>query len=126
MLNFVEALNQIHGIVWLNFVVILGMLLVFARYRKQPARPAGSLIDVLNSVHPAVYGFIFGMSAIALMLVGHSAEGEKVFLSGASFIGGVALRGSYKGGDATPSQSAVIDVIKRSATGGMTTESPNL
>lgn len=88
LINFVNAINAVRGPVWLVMVGTLAMLLLFARYYKQT--PSGNLIDSLNSIHPAVYGFILCMMGVILELNGHENAGDKVFLSGASFIGGVA------------------------------------
>ncbi|HEY2497300.1 MAG TPA: hypothetical protein VGK24_09545 [Candidatus Angelobacter sp.] len=111
-MTIVNALNALHGALLLVFVVLFVAILIFARYRNHPPAPAGTLVDVINSVHPAVYGFALCVMAYTLMLIGHGSEGEKVFLSGASFIGGVALRGAYNpGGKDTPAAAAVTSPL---------------
>jgi peptidoglycan/LPS O-acetylase OafA/YrhL len=84
----INAINSIHGQVWLCLFTFAGMLLVYLRYRKFP--PAASLVDTLNSLHIALLGFAICILAVLLILAGHPAEGDKIFLSGASFIGGIA------------------------------------
>jgi hypothetical protein len=87
-MNLVTAINSIHGQVWLCLFTLAGMLLVYLRYRK--FQPAASLVDTLNSLHIALLGFALCIIAVLLILAGYPAEGDKIFLSGASFIGGIA------------------------------------
>lgn len=102
-MNFVNALNALNGRVWLGVVVLLLMMLLFLRYRN--VTPTGSFIDSLNSVHVAWLGFTLCLCGVALMISGQGEYGDKVFLSGASFIGGIAatkaVNGSANGNGAT-------------------------
>lgn len=95
MTNFIDALNSIHGQVWLVLITFCAMLLLYLRYRKAP--PATSLVDSLNSIHVALLGFVICLVAVMLMMAGHAQEGDKVFLSGASFIGGIAAAKATNG-----------------------------
>src|SRR5690349_54153 len=88
-MNFVNALNAIHGQFWLVVLVLVAMLLLHIRYRN--VTPSGSLVEELNSLHVAWIGFVLCLCAIAVILGGHEAAGDKIFLSGASFIGGIAV-----------------------------------
>lgn len=106
-MNFVNAINALRGGIWVVFMATLAMILLYCRYHNRPSSQTGAWVDLVNSVHPAVYGFALCIMAYSLMLIGHSSEGEKVFLSGASFIGGVALRGAYTpNGSGTPAPKA--------------------
>jgi hypothetical protein len=101
MLNAVNAINAVRGEVWLMLFATTAMFLLYARYHK--TAPSGNLVESFNSIHPAVYGFVLCMMGVVLELNGHEQAGDKVFLSGASFIGGVAMRASYNGnGNSTP------------------------
>lgn len=98
MLNAVNAINAVRGEVWLMMFATTAMFLLYARYHK--TAPSGNLVDSFNSIHPAVYGFVLCMMGVVLELNGHEQAGDKVFLSGASFIGGVAMRANYSGNGA--------------------------
>ena len=87
-MKFIDVINSIHGQVWLVLIAFTAMLLLYLRYRNTP--PAASLVDSLNSIHVALLGFVICLMAVMLMMAGHAQEGDKVFLSGASFIGGIA------------------------------------
>lgn len=89
MNNFVNAINAINGRVWLGCLVVLAMLLLHLRYRK--VTPTGSLLDSINGIHVAILGFVLCLCGIGMALSGHEGFGDKVFLSGASFIGGVGV-----------------------------------
>jgi hypothetical protein len=103
-LNFVNAINAVRGEVWLMLFVTTAMFLLYARYHK--TAPSGNLVESFNSIHPAVYGFVLCMMGVVLELNGHEQAGDKVFLSGASFIGGVAMRASYNGNGAAAAIAA--------------------
>ncbi len=90
MLNTVNALNAIQGRFWLFWIVLLSIVLVYLRDRRNPTGP--SIIESLNGLHVAWLGFALCLFGISLMIAGHGNEGDKVFLSGASFIGGVAAK----------------------------------
>lgn len=109
-MNAVNALNAIHGQLLLFLLTLTAMLLMYSRYRKiEPIGPA-HLIDALNTIHPAVYGFVICMMGIALEMTGHSQAGDKVFLSGASFIGGVAARSILPGRPATNTVTSPVTI----------------
>jgi len=94
-MNAVNAINSIHGQIWLVLLLALVIILLYARYRSVP--PTGSLVDSLNSVHVAWLGFTLCLCGIALMMSGEGQFGDKVFLSGASFIGGIAATKAVNG-----------------------------
>jgi hypothetical protein len=89
MMNFVNAMNALNGRVWLACIVVLVIVLLHLRYRK--LAPTGSLLDSINGVHVAILGFVLCLCGIGMALSGHEGFGDKVFLSGASFIGGVGV-----------------------------------
>lgn len=99
-MTFVNALNALHGQVLLLFAFLFCVTLLFVRYRKAPAN--GSIVDSLNSVHIAWLGFALCLCGIALMMASHGPEGDKVFLAGASFIGGIAAAKAVNGSGKPP------------------------
>lgn len=96
-MNAVNAINAVRGPVWLVLLTLAILVLIYARYRK--LQPTGNLVDSLNSIHPAVYGFVLCIWGIVLALNAHEQFGDKVFLSGASFIGGVMARQIQQNGN---------------------------
>ncbi len=96
-MRLVNALNAVHGPIWIVLLAVLALFTLYARYRKLP--PSGNFVDSLNSVHPAVYGFVLCIWGIVLALNSHEQFGDKVFLSGASFIGGVMMRSAQQNGN---------------------------
>lgn len=95
LLNFVNALNAIHGQLLLFVLIIFAMVLLYLRYYK--VQPTGSIVDSLNAVHVAWLGFALCLCGIFLIVAGHDQAGDKVFLSGASFIGGIAATRAVNG-----------------------------
>lgn len=89
MHDFVTALNAVKLTVWLVLLAITCLILSYLRYRNQPV--SGSVVDMINSISIANYGFILCMAAIGLIMANKDQAGDKIFLSGASFIGGVGV-----------------------------------
>ena len=103
--GIVQAINTIHGSVWIVMLVFFFGALLFARYRNVP--PSANLVESLNAIHPAVYGFVLCNWGLILALNGHEQFGDKVFLSGASFIGGVAAHALYQNGNGNANGNSV-------------------
>lgn len=103
-MNFVNAVNAVNGRAWIAVIILLAMALLFVRYCR--IAPKGSIIDSLNSTHVAVFGFVLCLCGIGLTLSGHAEAGDKVFLSGASFIGGIAASRAIKANDSEPPQKS--------------------
>jgi hypothetical protein len=89
MINFVNALNSIRPMIWLVMISTLVVCLIYKRYSKTP--PTGALLDQINGVHIAILGFALCLCGIALAVNGHEIFADKVFVSGASFIGGIGV-----------------------------------
>lgn len=89
MHDFVAALNAVKLTVWLVMLALTCLFLAYFRYRKEPA--TGSIVEMINSISIANYGFILCMAAIGLIMANKDQAGDKIFLSGASFIGGVGV-----------------------------------
>lgn len=109
MHDFVTALNAVKLTVWLVLLGLTVLFLSYARYRKEPA--TGSLVDMINSISIANYGFILCMAAIGLIMANKDQAGDKIFLSGASFIGGVGVGAAAAKRNQTPPNPGPTDWV---------------
>lgn len=88
-MTLVNALNEVHGQVLVFVIALVAMVLLFVRYKSAPHSGPGSFIDALNGVHVTAWGVLLALVGIAVVLANHETFGDKVFVAGASFIGGM-------------------------------------